>query len=139
MQSNYRLNEITDYQQWSRFFLSVNKSNLTQSWAYGEAKMKSQNWKIERAVITENDKPIAIVQAFFKKFLFLKFVRVSYGPLWVVENPSLDQIKNTFFIIKKQWITCALNFVQIGEITLTAQKKKDYLFKLVKHTMILFG
>ena len=98
-----KINFNINYQQWSHLFLSINKSNLAQSWHYGEAKIKSQGWKILRGIITENEKPIALIQAWYKKFLFIKFVRVSYGPLWIIDNPSLEKIKGVFYAIRRCW------------------------------------
>ena len=99
----YKIHPITDYQQWSQYFFSVKKPNLLQSWSYGNAKMKSQGWKLMRGIIYENDQPLALIQIWYKTFLFIKFVRVSYGPLWLVEYPALEQIHGTFSIIKKHW------------------------------------
>lgn len=103
MKPKYLINFISDYQQYSYYSLSVKNSHLSQSWIYGEAKKKSQGWEVVRAVIIENEKPIAIVQAWLKKFLFFTLCRISYGPLWIIENPSLEQIKNVFYLIKKQF------------------------------------
>lgn len=85
-----------------RYFIMVSNPTLTQSWHYAQAKMKSQGWRVIRGLICENEKPIALVQAIYKKFLFFKFVRISYGPSWIMQ-PSPEQIYNTFFLIKKTW------------------------------------
>src|SRR3990167_2264285 len=89
----YKIHPITDYQQWSQYFFSVKKPNLLQSWSYGNAKMKSQGWKLMRGIIYENDQPVALIQIWYKKFLLIKFARLSYGPLWIIEHPSLEQIR----------------------------------------------
>lgn len=99
----YKLKLIIDYTQWSHYFLSINKPNLTQSWSYGEAKMKSQGWKPIRALIYENEEPIALVQLWYKSLLSIKLVRISNGPLWIVNTPSLVQIRGAFDAIKQQW------------------------------------
>jgi hypothetical protein len=103
MNRDYKLQIILDNKAWDHYFLSVKNPNLSQSWHYGNAKMQAQGWKIIRCVITENDKPIALIQAWNKKFLFLKFVRISYGPLWIIDNPLEDQIQKVFQIIKNKW------------------------------------
>ena len=112
--NTYKINFDIDLQQWSQCYLSVSKPNLPQSWHYGDAKMKSQNWKLVRGIITENDKPIALIQAWYKKILFLKLVRVSYGPLWIIENPSSSQIKGVFYRIKKNWNLKKLSVLSIA-------------------------
>ncbi|OGT39885.1 MAG: hypothetical protein A3E81_01845 [Gammaproteobacteria bacterium RIFCSPHIGHO2_12_FULL_36_30] len=104
MESNkYKINFKIEYQQWLQYFSSVEKPNLSQSWHYGDAKMKSHRWKIIRAIVSENEKPIALIQVWYKKILFFKFARISYGPLWIIPTPSLEQIQAIFYIIKKQW------------------------------------
>src|SRR3990167_2368035 len=110
----YKINFNIHYQQWSQIFLSVSKPTLTQSWNYGEAKVKAQNWKVLRGIITENEKPIALIQAWYKNFLFFKLVRVSYGPLWIIDHPSLEQIKGAFREIKKKWGLKKLSVLSIA-------------------------
>ena len=99
----YQINFNIDYSQWSKLFLSVHKPTLSQSWAYGEAKVKGQTWEVTRGVITENEKPIALIQAWYKKILFFKLVRISYGPLWIIQKPSSEQIRGVLHAIKKFW------------------------------------
>src|SRR3990167_2993729 len=101
--NQYKIKNIKNYQEWLQFFLLINKPNLPQSWSYCEAKVSSHGWKIVRAVITENENPIALIQAWYKKILFFKLVRISYGPLWIIKNPSFEQIKNIFLTIKKKF------------------------------------
>jgi len=114
LKTDYKIIYIDDYEKWSCYCSSVKKSNLSQSWHYGEAKIQSQSWKILRGIITENEEPIALVQAWYKKILFLKFVRISYGPLWIIENPTLQQIKAVFQVIKNQWGLKKLALLSIG-------------------------
>ncbi len=103
MSSSYKLQLISDNTIWDYYFLLPKKTNLSQSWHYGNAKMQAQRWKIIRYIITENDRPIALIQTWHKKFIFLKLVRVSYGPVWIIENPSAHQIKSVFQLIKNKW------------------------------------
>ncbi len=108
------INFNIDRKEWERYFSSISSPNLTQSWVYGEAKVKSQDWKVLRGIVTENKNPIALIQATYKKILFLKLVRISYGPLWIIKNPSLEQIKLVFKIIKSQWDLKKLSILSIA-------------------------
>ena len=103
MEVVYKIHPITDYQEWAQHFLSVKKSHLSQSWFYGDAKFKSHGWKLMRGAIVENDRPIALIQVWYKTFLFLKLARLSYGPLWIVEQPTLNQTQGAFRAIKQAW------------------------------------
>lgn len=112
--NNYEINFDIDYQEWSHYFLLVQKPYLSQSWNYGDAKKESQGWKVTRCIITENNKPIALIQGWYKKFLFISFVRISYGPLWIIKSPSEDQIKSVFYTIKKSFNLKKLKFLSIA-------------------------
>ena len=100
-QSSFDILPNIEYQKWAQLFSLVKKPNLLQSWFYGEAKLKSQDWKLERCVIFEGDQPIALVQVLYKKFFVIKLVRLNQGPLWMIETPSLEQIRGTLNVIKR--------------------------------------
>ncbi len=101
--SSYQIKLGIDYQEWMKYFLMVNKPNLLQSWAYGEAKAKSQGWKVMRGIIFNGNQPIAMFQVLSKKICFINIVRLNQGPLWLVESPSIEQVKEVFYLIKKRW------------------------------------
>lgn len=128
--SSYGIQFNIDYEKWLSYFLLVNKPNITQSWHYGDAKVKSQGWKIIRGIITENDKPIALIQALYRKFLFVKFVRVSYGPLWIIEAPSLAQIKGVFHVIIKNWNVRKRSVLSIAPNLESSQENNKILSEL---------
>jgi dTDP-4-amino-4,6-dideoxygalactose transaminase len=72
------------YQEWERVFYSINKSNLLQSWDYGEAKSKTQGWSVLRSIIYNKVKPIGVVQVLIKKYpVFGRIARINRGPLFV--------------------------------------------------------
>jgi len=101
--STYHIEFNIDYQKWKQYFLIVKKPNLLQSWSYGDAKASSQRWNVRRAIIYENDKPIALLQVLYKRFLFIKVVRINQGPLWIVDAPTIKQVEGVFRVIKKSW------------------------------------
>lgn len=99
----FKLELDIDYQTWRQYFLLIDKPNLLQSWCYGEAKKKCQGWKIRRGIIYEAGKPIALFQVLYKSFLLFKLVRLNFGPLWLVENPSEETVRHVLGILKQQW------------------------------------
>ena len=62
------------------------RSNLLQSWASGEAKSKTGGWKVNRVVILQFNKPVAIVQVLVKSFAFFKLFRLNRGPLFLEDT-----------------------------------------------------
>ena len=60
----------TTHEQWNSLMFQAGRSNLLQSWAYGEAKSKTEGWKVNRVVIWQFNKPIAFVQILEKRFSF---------------------------------------------------------------------
>ena len=68
--------------------LQAGRSNLLQSWAYGEAKSKAEGWKANRVVIKQFNKPIAFTQILEKRFLFFRLFRVNRGPLFLKDSHS---------------------------------------------------
>lgn len=126
----YQINFDIDYLRWSQFFLSIPKPTLSQSWAYGEAKVKGQKWKVMRGIITENKEPIVLIQAWYKKFLFFKFVRVSYGPLWIIKDPSTEQIQGVFYTIKKHFGIRKLSVLSIAPNLENSIENNKVLFDL---------
>lgn len=101
--AKYYLKFDIDYTQWRHYFLQVNKPNLLQSWFYGEAKKKSQGWSVKRAIIFENEQPIALLQILYKTFLFVKIIRLNQGPLWLIDKPSVKQVEKVLHAITRQW------------------------------------
>ena len=99
-------------EEWHRYFLLVEKSHITQAWAYADAR-KIFGWKTIRGIFVDKGVPIALLQMMYKKFFFIKIVRISYGPLWLIKDPTYTQIREIFYIIKKQWnlIKCCLLFI----------------------------
>tara|TARA_B100001123_G_scaffold412189_1_gene509187 strand:- start:2011 stop:4179 length:2169 start_codon:yes stop_codon:yes gene_type:complete len=77
---------------WNSLMTNVGRSNLLQSWAYGEAKSKIENLKVLRIVVMEFNKPIAFVQILEKKFALFRLVRINRGPLFLEGySPELQE------------------------------------------------
>jgi hypothetical protein len=68
-QLELKLNETTR-EQWNCMMCQVGRSNLMQSWSYGEAKSKIEGWKVRRIVIWQFNKPVAFAQILGKNLHF---------------------------------------------------------------------
>ena len=89
----YQVKEI-GYQEWSEHFIHCNKSNLMQSWQYGEAKQQSSMWRVIRFLVSdENDEPLALAQ--YIQFSILKIgglARMNRGPVLLGEKENSDKV-----------------------------------------------
>lgn len=77
-------------EQWHRWMVQAGRSNLLQSWGYGEAKSADGKWRARRGVFYMGSVPIAIVQVLEKRIAGLPGVlRINRGPLAL--RPLLPQ------------------------------------------------
>lgn len=73
-------------QQWHDLEGRVARSNLVQTWAYGEAKAESPGWRVRRAVFSRADRPIAFVQVLQRTVLgVVRISRINRGPVFLPE------------------------------------------------------
>jgi hypothetical protein len=81
--ANIRLDwDAVSAAQWMRWMAQGGRSNLLQSWAYGEAKAEDSGWSVKRGVYYKDDEPIAFVQVLQKRVAgILRLSRVNRGPL----------------------------------------------------------
>ena len=71
--------------QWEALFREAGKTSLEQSWAYGEALAKLHGQRVERHVISEGGTPLALLQAFRKRYWRIGVTRILRGPIWRVD------------------------------------------------------
>lgn len=77
-------------EQWGRWLAQAGRSNLLQSWAYGEAKSVHEGWRVKRGVFYRDVEPMAIVQMLQKRVAgVLSVVRINRGPIFL--RPLLPQ------------------------------------------------
>ena len=90
--NNYECREIGEL-EWEVHWPKVVKSNLMQSWEYGDAKSISEGWKPVRYLWEDAiGKPVALAQVLTKSFsIFGGIARLNRGPLLIsYENFSSD-------------------------------------------------
>lgn len=74
--------------QWQEWLAQAGRSNLLQSWSYGEAKADASGWEVTRGVFYTGDKPVAIAQV-LRRRLGLRISRINRGPLFLrAPNPE---------------------------------------------------
>jgi hypothetical protein len=85
------LTEINNQGDWENYYNLISFSNISQSWAYGEAQKKSLNLSVKRYLISINNSPKGIVQVLSKKLIFFNYNRINRGPLFFDGLNDLDQ------------------------------------------------
>ena len=74
--------------QWQEWMRQACRSNLLQSWAYGEAKTKVEGWRVHRGEFRVHGDTVAFVQVLEKRVAgVLRVFRMNRGPLFM-ENPG---------------------------------------------------
>lgn len=70
--------------EWEGWLVAIGRSNLLQSWAYGEAKAATEGWEVRRGVFRRGDTPVGLVQALQKRSAgIIRITRINRGPLWL--------------------------------------------------------
>lgn len=70
--------------QWQAWLAQAGRSNLLQSWAYGEAKADQGGWRAMRGVFYLDEEPVALVQMLQKRIAGVITVsRINRGPLFL--------------------------------------------------------
>jgi hypothetical protein len=78
--------------EWDSLIISTGKSNLLQSWSYGEAKSKVEGWIVNRVIWYHDDKIVALAQILEKRIANLfKVYRVNRGPLFISSNTNIKE------------------------------------------------
>jgi hypothetical protein len=73
---------IENHSEWESLWVTISKSNVLQSWEYGEAKASSEGWGVVRFMICNDaNSPVGVVQVLFKDWFFGGIARINRGPL----------------------------------------------------------
>jgi hypothetical protein len=68
--------------QWLQYVAQAGRSNLLQSWAYGEAKADDSGWRVRRGIFHRGNEPIALVQLLQKRVAGVLLIsRINRAPL----------------------------------------------------------
>lgn len=77
-------------ESWNSLIQNVGKSNLLQSWAYGEAKNKSEGWIVHRVIFCKGETIVAVSQVLEKRVAkVLKVYRINRGPLFFTNEREI--------------------------------------------------
>ncbi len=94
----------SDPDTWSGLLVRARRSNLLQSWAYGEAKAATEGWRVRRGVIVGGEEPVACLQALEKAWgPFAGVVRINRGPLFLTVGPEARLRRAVYRCIRRAW------------------------------------
>jgi Acetyltransferase (GNAT) domain len=104
---------IDDRRDWDAHFNRVPRSNLLQSWAYGEAKRRAERFHVRRGALHHQGQVLGIVQALERRFGLARLVRINRGPLWTapvgpdVIEAAFAALRSSFRLWKRQVLSIA--------------------------------
>jgi len=79
-------------EQWKKWMTEAGRSNMLQSWAYGEAMSEHSGCQVRRGVFYRDDEPVAIVQMLKKTVTgLLSASRINRGPVPLRSITPLEQ------------------------------------------------
>lgn len=101
MSEMFHLKEVS-FEQWGSYWRRVPKTNLLQSWQYGEAKAQAEGWRVIRFVISEkNGHPLALAQMLTRSLPFLGGIaRLNRGPLLLDDFADDQSVARTLKILE---------------------------------------
>lgn len=81
-----------DARAWDELLAGFRDLSLMQCWAYGEAKAQGGSWHVERGVLLDGERPVAIFQALIRKLPIVAggLAWINRGPLWRPRDGAAD-------------------------------------------------
>lgn len=77
--------------KWAQWLELAGRSNLLQSWAYGEARAEQSGWRVERGVFYDGSEPVALVQILVKRLAgIFSIARINRGPIFLRDVTTLE-------------------------------------------------
>lgn len=82
--------------------------SLVQTWEYGEAKVRTGPWKVERSVFLDGDRLVGVCQAMVRVLPVLgrRVVWINRGPLWRrrQEEPDFSVLSAMLVELRRYWV-----------------------------------
>jgi len=101
-------------EEWQVLIGHCQRSNLFQSWSYGEAIRATEGFKADRGVVRRAGESIGLVQVFRKSRLNIAHVvKLMRGPLFFDPAPPPADIAETVQVIKRRFSVWSRSLLQI--------------------------
>ena len=82
----YKVDWILNEKEWNNRIQKSFKTNLLQTWSYGETKKELEGWTPRRVLLKVHDEEVAIFQVLEKSYGFFSINRINRGPLFLDEK-----------------------------------------------------
>jgi hypothetical protein len=129
---NAKWNRISK-EEWHSLLVNNGTSNLMQSWSYGNAKEKVENWKVNRVVYYSGETIVAFAQVLEKKIAKLITVyRVNRGPLFLTDDFTIQKA-----VIKELLSIGNFTKRKILSVSFELTKTKENAVLLLKEKLII--
>ncbi len=93
---------------WNGIISDFQDLNLVQTWEYGEAKVRTGSWKVERSVFKDGDRIVGVCQAMVRVLPLLRrgLVWINRGPLWrrLQEGPDISLLSAMLVKLRRYWV-----------------------------------
>ena len=93
---------------WNGIISEFQDLSLMQTWEYGEAKVRTGPWKVERAVFLDGDRLVGVCQAMLRVLPVLGrgLVWINRGPLWrrLQEEPEVSALAVILAELRRYWV-----------------------------------
>jgi hypothetical protein len=93
---------------WTGIISDFQDLNLVQTWEYGEAKVRTGPWKVERSVFLDGDRIVGACQAMVRVLPLLGrgLVWINRGPLWrrLQEGPDVSVLSAMLVELRQCWV-----------------------------------
>ena len=89
-------------EEWDLHWNNCARTNLLQSWQYGEAKSCVEGWKPVRLLVSDDQRnPIALIQILTKVLPILGGIaRINRGPIMIKSHPREDNLWHIYAVLK---------------------------------------
>ncbi|MBX9634573.1 MAG: GNAT family N-acetyltransferase [Magnetospirillum sp.] len=94
---------ITNRDAYEAMLHTAGRSNLLQSWAWGDAKAETEGWRPRRAVLSVATVAVAVVQVLEKRVGPAVLARINRGPLWLYDDLTQETKSAVLKQLRRQW------------------------------------
>lgn len=94
---------IADSARWAALLAQVDLPHSVQAFGYGQAKAV-KGWQVNRQLVLQDDRPVAIVQALERRVLGLRVVtRINRAPMFLLPRPAPDLVVAVYRAVRNRW------------------------------------
>lgn len=121
---------IVDRYRWTCLYSQIEKSTITQDWAYGDAKASVEGWDVLRGVLKVGSTEIGLVQVLIKKILGIPcIVRINRGPIFFPGYDTIENWEDSILMLKRNFGLHNLKILSIVPEKTNSPMALDFMTK----------